>query len=136
MKNIGPINATDKQKSGKEFLNDLFKSSGRGKSNGGGGQGQGGEDGEACEYDDEEEGEEEDYEEEDDYEEEAEPSTLSYEDRRHNTSAGSFKKTKSKDTLKFIQDSRAVLLNLSKSTLRHIILLICDEAVRNWISFA
>ena len=126
MDNIGPIQDADKTRSGKEFVTELFIS-----------------DDEKDEARDDEEdelylGEENTDLTEDASHEPSHPSQSEYE--RTNTEAGSTAQPPSasggkksvkfrKEMSQFKESGRNIILNLSKYTLRRIIMLMCDEAV-------
>ena len=99
MENAGPINTQAKAKTGKEFANEVLLA--------------------------EEDEEEEDEEEEDEYEfnETTEGETIEAHDRTE-----SFNNSQNK--LKgFRHENHNIILNLSKNTLRNILMLVCDEGV-------
>jgi hypothetical protein len=105
MENVGPINGSQQQKTGKEFLGDLFSPDN-----------------------------EEDLLLED---EEFLLGQLQQNQQQSSNHQSEFLKAASevsvenqrKVAAQFRRDSHTVILNLSKSTLRNIIMLICDEAV-------
>jgi hypothetical protein len=100
MENIGPVNGSDQQKTGKEFLDDLLSPN----------------------------NEEELLLEDEEYM--LEQLQLQQQNESEFLNANEADKQFSKEaTSQFRRDSHAVILNLSKSTLRNIIMLICDEAV-------
>jgi dynein regulatry complex protein 1 len=125
MANVGPINGSQQVKSGKEFVNELFSADNEN------------------EYDEEEEEQEEQNREIESIQQELEAAELmrtqfnkentietlgsSLPDSKYdNTGKKSVKFPK--ETSQFREDSHNVILNLSKFTLRKIVMLICDEA--------
>lgn len=103
MSNVGPLNGASKLKTGKEFVTNLFQSDSEGE----------GEDNEEERDDEEEDGEE-------------------GEEGANAATSGELEKNSSsvkQEKLQFKDDSQKILLNLSKPTLRNIVMLICDEAV-------
>lgn len=105
MNNIGPVNGADKLKTGKEFVTNLFQSD--------------------DDDDDEDGGDDED-------EETGGEGTENERDETAGAGAAVDKNSSSssKEKVQFQEDSQKILLNLSKPTLRNIVMLICDEAVR------
>jgi hypothetical protein len=120
MENVGPLNSTNQQKTGKEFLTELLSV----------------------------EDDEEEFEEVLDYDENQSEyyqpgSKVSNNEAKNNHTAtskqestqsepnksGKQKGKLSKESTQFREDSHNIILNLSKQTLRNIVMLICDEAV-------
>jgi hypothetical protein len=113
MENVGPINGDEKLKTGKEFLNEILLAS--------------------------------DNEEDEVLEEETSmllnqqqsnlnaaqnsTNTKLYDESTHSLSNESDKKSFKNSTERFKEHGRNIILNLSKYTLRKIIMLICDEGV-------
>ena len=120
MENVGHLNSTNQQKTGKEFLTELLSIE-----------------------DDEEEFEDVlDYDEQqsDYYQPGSKVSTNEAKNNQHTASSkestqseanksGKQKGKLSKESTQFREDSHNIILNLSKQTLRNIVMLICDEAV-------
>lgn len=125
MNNIGPINGTQQVKSGKDFVNELFSQ----------------DDNEYDEEDDNREIESIQQENEDDLvrnqhfikENTIETLGSSLPESKNDTSGKKSVKFP-KETSQFREESHNVILNLSKFTLRKIVMLICDEAVRFFVS--
>lgn len=121
MKNIGPINGSQQVKSGKEFVNELFTVENEN------------------EYDEEEENREIESIQQETNEDERilqfnkentiETLGSSLPDSKYDTTGKKSVKFP-KETSQFREESHNVILNLSKYTLRKIVMLICDEAVR------
>jgi hypothetical protein len=103
MENIGPINAQSKLKTGKEFANELLLA---------------------------EDNEEETYD-EDEYDfNETDGETVVTTDRQVDSiNAPSQTKHHKEQNKHFRHESHNIILNLSKNTLRNILMLICDEGV-------
>jgi hypothetical protein len=120
MENVGPLNSTNQQKTGKEFLTELLSV----------------------------EDDEEEFEEVLDYDEEQSEyyqpgSKVSNNESKNNQIASSKPESSqseskksakqkgklSKESTQFRENSHNIILNLSKQTLRNIVMLICDEAV-------
>ncbi len=115
MANIGPINGTQNEKTGKDFVNELF------------------------ETDDEEEEEEmltnreieKNIETSISFKDDATEQTLTFinEETTQRTDEHNDDLKYPEETSKFRIDNHDIILNLSKYTLRKIVMLICDEAV-------
>lgn len=110
MENVGPLNGANKLKSGQEFVTNLFDSEGSEE-----------------EQEENEEGEEEDAEDEEEVAREREED--GNDDERAALEVAITKNSKKEKSTAFKEDSQKILLNLSKPTLRKIVMLICDEAV-------
>ena len=112
MNNVGPVNGIQQLKTGKEFVSELFLS--------------------------DDDNEDENYEIEDIQEQQNESNSenLNSERDSYNNASDSNNQTESakkvrfrKETKKFKDEGHNIILNLSKYTLRKIVMLICDEAV-------
>ncbi|RMZ94279.1 Dynein regulatory complex 1 [Brachionus plicatilis] len=100
MKNLGPINGSDQSKTGNDYINELFQTD--------------------DEMDEEDEAQRE----------ETSKSELDNESVSRQETFGLEKKSSkiSKEGTQFKEESRDIILNLNKNSLRTIIMIICDEA--------
>jgi hypothetical protein len=108
MKNVGPINGAHQFKSGKEFMTDLFQS----------------------------DNDEDNIMDENNVKSVITQTTLTTENPDNATDDSSKQEAARRaaklkqESSQFRDNSQKILLNLSKPTLRNIVMLICDEAVR------
>lgn len=123
MNNVGPIQDSDKTRSGKEFVNEIFTSDNEHED--------GGDEGEEEQVEEEEEDEQDEAYFNQDQDDQSKLLDLNRRDREETTTTTTKHSSVRfrKETSQFREDSHQVILNLSKYTLRNIVMLICDEAV-------